>query len=126
MEITLSNHSPVINSDKKLVTFDASNVLIDGLLIEMPGEYEKSGILAHTIQVGDSLLTELQVERKSIGYIPASITDATEDLVGFFGDLDLLLIAGSKDDVKIFESIESRAVLPYSEMKDSFLTALGQ
>lgn len=125
MEITLSPAGPVIMTDKKSVIFgDLLN--IDGLVIEMPGEYEKSGVLLQTRLIEGVLVHELQIERKIVGYIPASITEASEALIEFFDDLDVLFIAGSKEAVKLYESLEARVVVPYGEGQESFLMAVGQ
>ncbi len=126
MEITLSQNTPVITTDKKLVQFQQENLIIDGLVIDTPGEYEKSGVLVHSVLVNGVLVHELQVERKIVGYIPTSITDTSEELMAFFGDLDLLLIGGTKEDIKIFETMEARLVVPYGESRDQFLMAVGQ
>lgn len=49
MEIQLDQNILVITTDKKQVRFDGNEPLdVDGLHIEMPGEYEKSGILVQT------------------------------------------------------------------------------
>jgi hypothetical protein len=126
MEITLSQNTPCITTEKKLVQFEDGILNIDGMTIDTPGEYEKSGVLVQTRNIGESLVHELQVERKIVGYIPASITEATEELIGFFDDLDVLLIAGAKEDIKIFESLEARVVVPYGENREQFLVNAGQ
>lgn len=126
MEITLNQNILSIVTDKKTLKFGAEGLEIDGLKIEMPGEYEKSGVLLQTRRIGENLVHELQIERKIVGYIPAEILEPTEDLVAFFDDLDILLISGSKSDIKIFESLESRVVIPYGEWRDGFLQSIGQ
>ncbi len=126
MEITLAQNTLIINTDKKTVKFGAEGLEIDGLKIDMPGEYEKSGVLLQTRLIGGSLVHELQIERKIVGYVPAEILEPSEDLVAFFDDLDILLVSGSKSDIQIFESLESRVVIPYGEWRDGFLHAIGQ
>jgi hypothetical protein len=49
-----------------------------------------------------------------------------EEIVSFFGDVDILIIVWTKDAVKIFENIEAKLVIPYGEGKDLFLNTLGQ
>jgi hypothetical protein len=46
--------------------------------------------------------------------------------MSFFWDVDVLIIRGSKESVKIFENIEARIVVPFWDGKDVFLNALGQ
>jgi hypothetical protein len=37
-----------------------------------------------------------------------------------------LIIRGSKESAKLFENIEAKLVVPYTESKDIFLNTLGQ
>ncbi|MDD2745324.1 MAG: hypothetical protein PHU93_02190, partial [Candidatus Gracilibacteria bacterium] len=99
MEIAIIQNVLTITTDKKIVRFAPEGLEIDGLKIEMPGEYEKSGILLQTRLIGEILVHELQVERKVIGFIPAEILEASEELVAFFDELDMLLISGAKSDI---------------------------
>ena len=58
--------------------------------------------------------------------ITSDAFDLKEEIVSFFWDVDILIIIGTKDAVKIFENIEAKVVVPYGEWKDIFLNALGQ
>ncbi len=126
MEISLNQNILTIITEKKTVIFSPEWLEIDGLKIEMPGEYEKSGVLLQTRLIGENLVHELQVERKIIGYVPAEILEPTDALIAFFEDLDVLLISGSKSDIQIFEALEARVVIPYGEFRDGFLQSIGQ
>ena len=127
MEISLVQNILTITTEKKQVLLGQDDTLtIDGLTIDMPGEYEKSGILLQTRRIDGILIHELQVERKIVGYIPASVTEASEWIIAFFDNLDILLVSGSKNDNKILEALESRVVIPYGESRDSFLQSVGQ
>lgn len=126
MEIAIIQNVLTITTDKKIVRFAPEGLEIDGLKIEMPGEYEKSGILLQTRLIGEILVHELQVERKVIGFIPAEILEASEELIAFFDELDMLLISGAKSDVQIFENLEARMVVPYGEFRETFLSSAGQ
>jgi len=126
MEIAIIQNILTITTDKKTVRFAPEGLEVDGLTIEMPGEYEKSGILLQTKFIGEILVHELQIERKVVGYVPAEILEASEELVGFFDELDLLCISGSKSDIQIFETLEARMVVPYGEFRENFLSSVGQ
>lgn len=52
MEISTSQNVLTIVTDKKTVRFGAAGLEIDGLKIDMPGEYEKSGVLLQTRLIG--------------------------------------------------------------------------
>jgi hypothetical protein len=58
--------------------------------------------------------------------VTADAFDLKEEIVSFFWDVDILIIIGTKDAVKIFENIEAKVVIPYGEWKDIFLNTLGQ
>lgn len=126
MEIAIIQNVLTITTDKKIVRFAPEGLEIDGLKIEMAGEYEKSGILLQTRLIGEILVHELQVERKVIGFIPAEILETSEELVAFFDELDMLLISGAKSDIQIFENLEARMVVPYGEFRETFLSSVGQ
>ncbi len=125
MEITLQNTLPVITSEKKTITFESDSITVDGMRIDFPGEYEKSGFGIQVTDIG-SLVYELQIEGKTIAFIPESIVDGDETLAGAFHDIDLLLIYGSKDSVKLVELLEPRMVVPYGENIDALLIPMGQ
>jgi len=38
-----------------------------------------------------------------------------EEITSFFGDVDILLIVGTKNSPKIVENIEARVVVPFGE-----------
>jgi len=126
MEISLNQNVLTITTDKKLVTFGPEGLAIDGLAITMPGEYEKSGILLQTRLIGENLVHELQIERKIVGYVPPEVLEASEEIIAFFDELDVLLVSGSKSDVQIFETLEARMVVPFGEFRDAFLQTVGQ
>ncbi|USN58269.1 MAG: hypothetical protein H6767_08375 [Candidatus Peribacteria bacterium] len=49
-----------------------------------------------------------------------------EEILKFFGDVDILVIVGTKGAAKVFESIEAKVVVPYGEGTAVFLNTLGQ
>jgi hypothetical protein len=49
-----------------------------------------------------------------------------EDILSFFWDVDILLIVWTKQATKVYENIEAKVVIPYSEWKDLFLNTLWQ
>jgi hypothetical protein len=46
--------------------------------------------------------------------------------LSFFGDVDVLVIIGSKKWVWIFENIEARVIVPYWPSKQVFLATVWQ
>jgi hypothetical protein len=66
------------------------------------------------------------IDGKHISIVTSDSFDMKEDIISFFGDVDILIIIGSKDAVKVFENIEAKVVIPYGEAKYIFLSTAGQ
>ena len=126
MEIINRNDQIVIISDKKEIVFESTSVAVDSLVIDFPGEYEKSGFLVTHHEIQGKPLFTLRIEGKNIAYIPTDSLEITEAVVDFFGNIDILVIPGDKAATKIFENLETRMVLPYGSEKSLFLSSLGQ
>ena len=47
-------------------------------------------------------------------------------MVEFFGEIDILLLAGGKSAVKVSEAIDARIVVPIGEDREEFLATVGQ
>ncbi|MCP4523305.1 MAG: hypothetical protein GY828_03730, partial [Candidatus Gracilibacteria bacterium] len=118
----------LINSEKVTLVFDTEmNVLsIDDFDFSYPGEYEKSGILVEVKEYANNLFHHVFVDEKHIVFIQNDKIELKEEILSFFGDVDVLVIIGSKDAAKLFESIEAKIVVPFGEGKDVFLNTLGQ
>ncbi|MDD2917322.1 MAG: MBL fold metallo-hydrolase [Candidatus Gracilibacteria bacterium] len=127
MDITSRNNQIVITSDKKEIVFESpASIVLDGLVIDFFGEYEKSGFLATFHEVEGKNLFTLRVEGKNIAYVPTNTLDITENVVNFLGNIDILILPGDKNATKIFENLEARIVVPYGEETSVFLSSLGQ
>lgn len=116
------------NADKKEITldFDAGKVFMDRYDVSHPGEYEKSGNLLEVKEYADLLFYKFLIEGKHLCIITSDSFDLKEDILWFFGDVDILIIKGSKESFKIFENIEAKLVVPYGESKNIFLNTAGQ
>ncbi|MDD2891689.1 MAG: hypothetical protein PHQ95_01875 [Candidatus Gracilibacteria bacterium] len=127
MDITSRNNQIVITSDKKEIIFEGpTSIVLDGLIIDFFGEYEKSGFLATFHEVEGKNLFTLRVEGKNIAFVPTDTLEITENVVNFLGNIDILILPGDKNATKIFENIEARMVIPYGEETPLFLSSLGQ
>lgn len=115
-------------ASKKDIIFDiqSRNVVLDGYDVSYPWEYEKSWILWEVKEYSGALFYHFLVDGKHIVFVPTDSFELKEEIVSFFGDVDILVIHGSKQGAKIFENIEAKLVVPYGEEKDIFLTTLGQ
>lgn len=118
----------VKNADKKEITFDTElrTVMMDDFNVTYQGEYEKSGNLLEVKEYTDLLFYKFLVDGKHMCIIYSDSFELKEEIVKFFGDVDILIIIWTKDAVKIFENIEAKIVVPYGEGKDIFLNTVGQ
>ncbi len=116
------------NSDKKEIVFDTitNNVTLDDFDVSFPGEYEKSGVLLEVKEYADNLFYNFLVDWKHLLIVTTDSFELKEEILSFFGDVDLLFIIWSKESAKIFESIEAKIVIPYGDAKDIFLNSLSQ
>ncbi|RAL55878.1 hypothetical protein BLD25_03515 [Candidatus Gracilibacteria bacterium GN02-872] len=129
MEIRKKKNILEIESDSKgIIYFDeeTKEVKIGDLIVSYPGEYEKSGILLEVKEYSGELFYSFAVDSKHIFFVLTDNFELKEEIVSFFGDVDVLIIVGTKKSVNIFENIEARVVVPYGETKSIFLQTLGQ
>lgn len=129
MEIYNDSWIITVETDtKSKINFNTStlDVFIDDLNVVYPWEYEKSGILLVVKEYNDSLFYSFTVDWTHLVIITDDKFEQKEEILSFFGDVDILIIVWSKDSAKIFENIEARLVVAYWEWKDTFLTTLWQ
>lgn len=127
MEITKINWNiALITDDKIQIIFKNCNIDLDGMAVDFPWEYEKSGIYVTTKEIWDCLVFDLKVEWKNVAYVDVDKIEKSEDVVNFFWDIDILIIIWNKENAKITESLEAKVIVPYGEWKSIFLTTLGQ
>jgi len=122
-----SSEIQIQNSDNKSITFTASSweVALDGFDVNHPGEYEKWGILWEVKEYNDVLFYKFLVDGKHVCIVTSDNFEIKEDILSFFWDIDVLVITGTKDAVKVFENIEAKVVVPYGEGKEIFLNTVG-
>lgn len=115
-------------SSKNKVFFDekTGELKIEDLNISHPWEYEKSGILVEVKKYGNNLFYSFSIDSKHVLFVLNDDFELKEEILTFFGDVDVLVIVWTKKSTKIFENIEARVVIPYWEGKDLFLQTLWQ
>lgn len=126
MDITKKWNAIIVSWDKKDISFEDWIVNLDWLVLDFPGEYEKSWIMAHAIEKWEKLIFQIRFLDKIIGYINYEDLVVDEEVVDFFWDIDILIIKWSKESIKTFENLEAKFVVPYWEHKEIFFSTLGQ
>ena len=118
----------IVDSNKTEIKFEtqSNNVYLWDFDVSYPGEYEKSGILLEVKEYNNQLFYHFLVDGKHLVIVNTDSVDLKEEILSFFWDVDILMIKGSKESAKLFENIEAKLVVPYTEGKDIFLNTLGQ
>lgn len=62
MDFLFKNNALLVESDKKTIQFSLESVDLDGLSLEMAGEYEKGGFLAYVHEENESLIFQITIE----------------------------------------------------------------
>lgn len=116
------------NSDNVVVTLNTQNkeVKIWDYVVDFPGEYEKSGILLEVKEYDNKFFYSFLIEWKVVFVLFYDDFEQKEEIMSFFWDIDILLIAWTKNSTKIIENIEARVVIPFGEWKDIFLNSISQ
>lgn len=83
MDFSYKNSTITISSDKKEIILSPDSVILDGLSIELPGEYEKSSILMYSFAKNDEQLYHFRTEGYWIAYIPEMLTDISTEALDF-------------------------------------------
>ncbi len=129
LEIINNNKKIIIkNSSKEDITIEylTKEIFIWNLKIDLPWEYEKSWILLEAKEYNNEIFYNIVVEKKHIVVFFTDNFEIKEEIVDFFGDIDILFIPWTKESAKLFENIEAKVVIPFGEAKDIFLQTLGQ
>ena len=125
MEFSLKNWGVTIVSDKKEIILTPESVTLDGLDIELPGEYEKSGCLMYAFLKNDEKLYHFRTEGYWIAYIPQILTDVSTEALDFLGGVDILVMPGAKVMQGALEKIEPELLVTYGETAREIALALG-
>lgn len=126
MEFFKCNNNVCISSDKKEILLGSNQVTVDGMVIDFPGEYEKSGIILQVKEENEKRYFTLQVEGKIIAYVSHTEGEIQDELLNFFAKTSILVTLADKENTKLVEVLEPSIIIPYGEGKDVFLSSLGQ
>ena len=125
MEFTIKNSTITISSDKKEILLTPETVVLDGLDIALPGEYEKSGCLMYAWHKNDEKLYHFRTEGYWIAYVPTLLSDISPEALDFLGSVDVLVMPGAKSMQTVLEKVEPRMIVTYGESAHEIATPLG-
>lgn len=125
MDFSFKNNEVHIDSDKKAIILSPEMVMLDGLSIEMAGEYEKSGCLMYVYDKNDERVYHFRTEGYWVGYIPNILADISAEALDFLGTLDVLVMPGAKVMQAVVEKIEPRLLVTYGDLASEIGQVLG-
>ena len=125
MEFTLKNNTITLTSEKREITLAPEKVTLDGLDIEVAGEYEKSGCLMYSFVRDTEQVYHFRVEGYWIAYIPTPVTDISAEALDFLGTVDILVMSGAKSTSTLLEKIEPRLFVTYGPTANEIAVTLG-
>ena len=125
MDFRFQDNTIIIDSDKKEIQLTPDTVILDGLDIAVPGEYEKSGCLMYAWHKNDEKLYHFRTEGYWIAYIPTLLSDITPEALDFLGSVDVLVMPGAKSMQNVMEKVEPRMLVTYGDTAHEIATPLG-
>ena len=125
MDFFLKNTLLSLESDKKVIELSNPTLTLDGMSIEMAGEYEKWGFLLYVMTENEVNYYHFRVEGYWIAYIPRIIHEISSDILEFLGNIDVLVMPGAKSMQGVLEKIEPRLLVTYGEGAHEIATTLG-
>lgn len=127
MDFTKKDNSLTIKTDSNVVVdFDKKEISVDDYNINFPWEYEKSWVLVEVKEYGEKNFYSLKVWGHSVVVIFDEKFEIKEEILSFFGDVDVLIINGTKEAKSVSDNIEARVIIPFGEQKDIFINQLGK
>lgn len=125
MEFLLKNSILTIESEKKTIEFTPTDLILDGMPIEIAGEYEKWGFLLYVQSENGMNYYHFRVEGYWVVYIPTLVTDISGDILEFLGNVDILVMPGARTMHAVLEKIEPRLLVTYGESAHDIALVLG-
>lgn len=126
MEFTFKNKNITISSEKKNIVLGAESVILDEFVVDVAGEYEKSGFLLYARTSQEITYYHFRAEGLWIGYIPTIPAEIEASIAEFFGQLDILVAPFSKNEKKFLDQIEPKMLVTFSENGADLASVLGE
>lgn len=125
MEFIYKNNTLSIESEKKSIEITPEALILDGMRVDMAGEYEKGGFLLYVHRENGVLISHFRAEGYWIVSIPTVISDISGELLESLGNVDVLIMPGSKSLIPILEKFEPRLLVTYWESAHELALSLS-
>lgn len=125
MDLQYKDNSITISAGKKEVFLSEAYIMLDGLKIDMPGEYEKGGFLMYVREYNGIRVAHFRIDGYWCGYMPSVPEEIDGNTLDFFGQMDILFSPIAKKDQSVLEKIEPRLLVSYGAGACEMPSVLG-
>lgn len=125
MEFILDKNTLHIDSEKRRISLSSDSIVLDGMTLEMPGEYEKWGFLSYITSQDGELIGQFRIEWYTCAFLPFIKKELSPEVLDFLGDVDILILPGNKESIPMIEVIEPRMIIAYGEWAHEIGTSMG-
>lgn len=126
MDFLFKDGNVNIISDKKNISLEKDQIILDELSIDSAWEYEKWGFLMYVKEVDMVRYYYFRVEWYWVAYIPVIPQwEMDSKILDFFGQLDILVAPFSISEKKLLEQIEPRMLVTFSEKANDLVWLFG-
>lgn len=126
MNLNFKNGRIEIQSGPAHIELDNASAVVDGYVMDFPGEYERKGVFVEVRESDSHLLYVLTIEGKTVIYLPADTTAESLEALRDLNDKDMVIFPANESLWKVIETWEATIIAPYGPKAGEFLTKLGQ
>ena len=120
-----NDHIEIHSGDANFVLNDKS-VVIDGYVMDFPGEFERRGVFVEIRESGSNLLYVITIEGKTLIYLPEGTSAESLEALRDLNNKDMVIFPASESLWKTVETWEASVVAPFGSKAADFLSKLGQ
>lgn len=120
-----NDHIEIHSGDANFILNDTS-VVIDGYVMDFPGEFERRGVFVEIRESGSNLLYIITLEGKTLIYLPEGTSAESLEALRDLNNKDMVIFPASESLWKTVETWEASVVAPFGPKAGEFLSKLGQ
>lgn len=126
MNLNFKNDHIEIHSGEANFVLNPESVVIDGYVMDFPGEFERRGVFVEIRESGKDLLYVITVEGKTLIYLPEGTSAESLEALRDLNNKDMVIFPANESLWKTVETWEASVVAPFGAKGSEFLTKLGQ
>ena len=126
MNLNFKNDHIEIHSGEANFILNDKSVVIDGYVMDFPGEFERRGVFVEIRESGSDLLYVITVEGKTLIYLPEGTSSESLEALLDLNNKDMVIFPASESLWKVVETWEASVAVPFGSKATEFLAKLGQ